>query len=184
MTPWLLICSVAMGMLGTAPTMSRAESESHPAKAWRTLTMVDLRLVGPSQLPTARLWHDRLSGSLRSRSAPFRSSVGGQAAMAANIVIRSPETVVMLSILQVEGACELLPVAPKVLICPMRLVRFDSNGTTIREGKACFVGASAGGAAPRAYASYDPSSRAIRLGVVAGGEAVEGCSQSVPVRGE
>ncbi len=26
--------------------------------------------------------------------------------MAANLVIRSPETVVMLSILQVEGACE------------------------------------------------------------------------------
>jgi hypothetical protein len=110
--------------------------------------------------------------------------MGGQTAMAANLVIRSPETVVMLSILQVEGACERRPVAPQVWICPMRLVRFDAQGTTIREGKACFVGASPGGAAPRAYASYDPGSRAIRLGVVVGGEAVEGCSQSVPVRGE
>lgn len=180
----LLICSLAMGMQGTALTTSRAENEVHPAKAWRPLTMVDLRLVGPSQLPTARLWHDRLSGSLRLKSAPLSSTAGRQAALAANLVIRSPETVVMLSILQVEGACEPLPVAPQVLICPMRLVRFDPQGTTIREGKACFVGASAGGAGPRAYASYDPRSRAIRLGVVVGGEAAEGCSQSVPVRGE
>jgi hypothetical protein len=173
-----------MGMQGTALTTSRAESEVHPAKAWRTLTMVDLRLIGPSQLPTAQLWHDRLAVPSRSKSAPLSSPLGSQAALAANIVIRSPETVVMLSILQVEGACEPRPVAPQVLICPMRLARFDSKGMTIREGKACFVGASAGGAAPRAYASYDPSSRAIRLGVVVGGEAVEGCSQSVPVRGE
>jgi hypothetical protein len=184
MTPWLLICSLAVGMLGIAPTMSRAESEVHPAKAWRSLTMVDLRLVGPNQLPTARLWHDKLAVSSSSKSAPLSSTAGRQAALAANLVIRSPETVVMLSILQVEGACEPRPVAPQVLICPMRLVRFDPNGTTIREGKACFVGASAGGAAPRAYASYDPGSRAIRLGVVVGGEAVEGCSQSIPVRGE
>jgi hypothetical protein len=184
MKRWLLICSLAVGMLGMAPAMSRAESEAHPAKAWRTLTMVDLRLVGPTQLPTARLWHDRLAVSSRSKSAPLNLSVGGQAALAANIVIRSPETVVMLSILQVEGACEPRPVAPQVWRCPMRLLRFDPQGTTIREGKACFVGTSAGGAAPRAYASYDPSSRAIRLGVVVGGEAVEGCSQSVPVRGE
>ncbi len=62
--------------------------------------------------------------------------------MAANLVIRSPEVVVMLSILQLEGACEPRPVAPQVWICPMRLIRFDPSGTTIREGKACFVGAS------------------------------------------
>ncbi len=99
MTPWLLICSMAVGMLGTAPTTSRAESEVHPAKAWRTLTMVDLRLIGPSQLPTARLWHDRLAVPSRSKSAPLSSPLGSQAALAANIVIRSPETVVMLSIL-------------------------------------------------------------------------------------
>jgi hypothetical protein len=184
MTPWLTICSLAVGMLGTAPTMSRAENEPHPAKAWRPLTMVDLRLVGPSQLPTARLWHDRLSGSLRSKSVPLGSPLGGHVALAANIVIRSPETVVMLSILQVEGACELRPVAPQVWRCPMRLARFDSKGTTIREGKACFVDGKTGNAAPRAYASYDPATHAIRLGVMAGGEAVEGCSQSVPVRGE
>lgn len=183
MTPWRLICSLAVGMLGIAPTMPRAETEPHPAKTWRPLTLVDLRLVGPSQLPTARLWHDKLVVPPKAKTVPL-SSPGGQAAMATNIVIRSPETVVMLSILQVEGACEPLPVAPQVWRCPMRLVRFDPNGTTIRAGKACFVGASAGGAPPRAYASYDPSSRAIRLGVVVGGEAVEGCSQSVPVRGE
>lgn len=184
MRRWLSICSLAMGMLGSAPTASRAENEPHPAKAWRPLTMVDLRLVGPNQMPTARLWHDRLGVPSRSKSAPLGATIGGQAAMAANLVIRSPEVVVMLSILQVEGACEPRAVAPQVLICPMRLLRFDPQGTTIREGKACFVDASAGSAAPRAYASYDPTTRVIRLGVVAGGEAVDGCSQSVPVKGE
>lgn len=184
MRRWLLICSLATGMQGAVLTTSRAENEPHPAKAWRPLTMVDLRLVGPNQMPTARLWHDRLGVPSRSRNAPLGATIGGQVAMAANLVIRSPETVVMLSILQVEGACERRPVAPQVWICPMRLVRFDAQGTTIREGKACFVDVPAGSAAPRAYASYDPGSRAIRLGVVVGGEAVEGCSQSVPVRGE
>ena len=180
----LLICTMAGSMLGTAPTMSRAESEVHPAKAWRTLTKVDLRLIGPSQLPTARLWHDKLASSSRSKSTPLSSPLGGQAAMAANIVIRSPDTVVMLSILQVVGGCEARPVAPQVWRCPMRLARFDSTGTTIREGKACFAGNPVGGGAPRAYASYDPVARVIRLGVISGGEAVESCSQSVPVRGE
>lgn len=184
MRRWLLMFPLAMGMQGIAPASSRAENAAHPAKAWRPLTMVDLRLVGPNQMPTARLWHDKLVAPAKTNSAPINSPKGGQTAMAANLVIRSPDTVVMLSILQAEGACEPRPVAPQVWICPMRFARFDSIGTTIREGKACFVGASAGGAAPRAYASYDPSSRAIRLGVVAGGEAVEGCSQSVPVRGE
>lgn len=184
MRRWLLMFALAMGMQGIAPTSSRAENEPHPAKAWRPLTMVDLRVVGPNQLPTARLWHDRLAVFSRSKSGPLSSPLGSQAALAANIVIRSPESVVMLSILQVEGACEPRPVAPQVSICPMRLVRFDPQGTTIREGKACFVDGRTSNAAPRAYASYDPSSRAIRLGVVFGGEAVEGCSQSVPVRGE
>ena len=106
MMRWLSICSLAMGILGTASTTSMAENEPHPAKAWRPLTMVDLRLVGPTQLPTARLWHDRLGVPSRSQNAPLGATIGGQAAMAANLVIRSPETVVMLSILQVEGACE------------------------------------------------------------------------------
>ncbi len=184
MTRCLLMCSLAIGMLGSALTTSSAESKADPAKAWRSLTMVDLRLVGPNQLPTARLWHDKLAVSSSSKSAPLSSPLGSQAALAANVVIRSPETVVMLSVLQVEGACEPLPVAPQVLICPMRLVRFDPQGTTIREGKACFVDGRTSNAAPRAYASYDPINRVIRLGVVAGGEAVEGCSQSVPVKGE
>lgn len=184
MTPWLLLCSLAVGILGIAPTTSKAESEVHPAKAWRTLTMVDLRLIGPSQMPTSRLWHDRLAVSSKSNGAPLSSPLGSQAALAANVVVRSPEVVVMLSILRVEGACEPRPIAPQVLICPMRLVRFDPNGTTISEGKACFVDGKTGSAAPRAYASYDPATHAIRLGVVVGGEAVEGCSQSVPVRGE
>ncbi len=181
MRRWLLMCSMALGFQGITSTSSRAENAAHPAKAWRPLTMVDLRLVGPNQIPTARLWHDRLAPPAKTNSARLTSPMGGQAA---NLVIRSPETVVMLSILQVEGACEPRAVAPQVWICPMRLVRFDPQGTTIREGKACFVGTSTGGVTPRAYASYDPGSRMIRLGVVVGGEAVEGCSQSVPVRGE
>ncbi len=49
MRRWLLMFALAMGMQGIAPTSSRAENEPHPAKAWRPLTMVDLRLVGPTR---------------------------------------------------------------------------------------------------------------------------------------
>ncbi len=35
MMRWLSICSLAMGMLGTALDHSMAENEPHPAKAWR-----------------------------------------------------------------------------------------------------------------------------------------------------
>lgn len=184
MKRWGMICLLVAGMLGLSPTASQAEPPPNSAKTWKPMTMVDLRLIGPNQLPTARLWHDRLAAKSKSNDALLSSSIRGVSAIAANIVIRSPEVIVLLSVLRIDGACDPRPVAPQVWRCPMRLARFDPNGPTIREGKACFAGGNESGAAPRGYASYDPASRTIRLGVIAGGEAVEGCSQSVPVRGE
>jgi hypothetical protein len=175
---------LALAGLGISATAAPAENALRAAKSWQRMTMVDLRLVGPNQLPTARLWHDRFPSIPQSKGSPQFSPMNAMPATAANIVIRSPAVVVMLSILQMDGACDPRPAAKQVWRCPMRIVRFEPSGTTIREGKACFAGGMSGGDAPHAYASYDPATRAIRLGVLAGGEAVEGCSQTVPVKGE
>lgn len=177
-----ILASCILAIFGASAVSVRAQGEPHPAKAWRAMTMIDLRLIGPSQSPTARLWHDRIAVS----SSPTSSRLppGGRSATAANVVIRSPDVVVMLSILHADRTCDSRPVAPEVWRCAMRLVRFDARGTTIREGTACFAHGAGRPEAPGAYASYDASTRMVRLGVLAGREAVEGCSQSVPVRGE
>lgn len=177
-----MLASCVLAMLGGSAVAVRAEGEPHPAKAWRAMTMIDLRLIGPSQSSTARLWHDRLAANASPTAS--RLPPGGRAITAANVVIRSPDVVVMLSILHADRTCDPRPVAPEVWRCAMRLVRFDARGTTIREGTACFAHGTGKPEAPRAYASYDASTRMVRLGVLAGREAVEGCSQSVPVRGE
>ncbi len=69
MRRWLLMCSMALGFQGITSTSSRAENAAHPAKAWRPLTMVDLRLVGPnrSQRPGSGMTGLRL---LRKQTAP------------------------------------------------------------------------------------------------------------------
>lgn len=151
------------------------------------MVLVDLRLVGPRQAPYAGIWADLIAGNnerTRKRTpslAPI-SLAGNAPAQTANIVIRSPEVTILLSIFHAAGFCEAVAGSKAVFRCPMRLVRYERGASSIREGKACFAVREPGRGAAAAYASYDVTARALRLGVLQGTSAVEGCSQSVPVK--
>lgn len=163
----------------------RAEPAGDP-KTWRSMVLVDLRLVGPRQAPYAGIWADLIAGNnerIRKLSpSPALVSLAGNApAQTANIVVRSPEVVILLSIFHAAGLCEEVAGSTAVVRCPMRLVRYERGASSIHEGKACFAVREPGGGAV-AYASYDVTARALRLGVLQRASAVEGCSQSVPVK--
>ena len=165
---------------------TRAEPAGDP-KTWRPMVLVDLRLVGPRQAPYAGIWADLIAANNeRTRKripnlAPV-SLAGNAPAQTANIVIRSPEVTILLSIFHAAALCEAVAGSTAVFRCPMRLVRYERGTSSIREGKACFAVQAPGGGGAAAYASYDVPARSIRLGVLQGASAVEGCSQSVPVK--
>jgi len=165
----------------------RSESHSDDPKAWRAMTVMDLQLVGPQQAFHAGIWNDLISNNNAAQVAaaaktPNLLSIGNPPARAVFVTVRSPQVVVVLSILGAPRLCEPLSGSTSVLRCPMRLIRFENGKSSMREGRGCFAGGKPGSNEPAAYASYDTSSRMIRLGVLTGSSAVEGCSQSVPVR--
>lgn len=165
---------------------TRAEPADDP-RTWRPMVLVDLRLVGPRQAPYSGIWADLIAENnernrkRRPHLAPV-SLAGNAPTQTANIVIRSPEVTILLSIFHAAGFCEAVAGSTAVFRCPMRLVRYERGASSIREGKACFAVREPGGGGAAAYASYDVIARALRLGVLQGASAVEGCSQSVPVK--
>jgi hypothetical protein len=177
------IMSLVVAAGGVEPVLAQVGATD--LKSWRLMTLVDLRLVGPQQAPYAAIWNDLISrNNARFQASRPASVVRNAPAVAANVIIRSPQVTVVLSILHAQVFCERVPASAEVWRCPMRLARFENGQTSILEGKGCFATGKPGAALPIAYASYDMSSRAIRLGVIFEGKAVEGCSQSVPVKRE
>jgi len=156
-------------------------------KAWRVMTLMDLQLVGPQQAFQAGIWSDLIAKNNAVQAAPAGkvarpASIGNAPVSAGFVTIRNAQVVVVLSILGAPRLCEPLASAGTVLRCPMRIIRFENGKSTMREGRGCFAAGKAGSNEPAAYTSYDTATRMIRLGVLSGSSAVEGCSQSVPVR--
>lgn len=165
----------------------RSESPHDDPKAWRAMTVMDLQLVGPQQAFHVGVWNDLIARNNVAEAGaatktPRPPSIRNAPAQTAFITIRSPQVVVVLSILGATRLCEPISGSTSVLRCPMRLIRFENGKSSMREGRGCFAGGKPGSSEPAAYASYDTATRMIRLGVLAGSSAVEGCSQSVPVR--
>jgi len=172
-------------LVGAEGVPGFAQAGSGDPLTWRPLTSIDLRLVGPAQAPFAAIWSDRIGKAhAKAREQGLFTPVGHIRAASLNLVIRSPEVTVVLSILYDGSTCEKIAGATEVWRCPLRLARFENGRTSILEGKGCFAGGRPGGALPVAYGSYDLKARAIRLGVATEGKLVEGCSQSVPVKKE
>lgn len=182
-----VVVSGAVSLLCALIISARAGEDP---KAWRLMVISDLTLPGPQQATLVGIWADQIAannqraGRLQmSTQAPKATVLPANVhARAASVVVRSPDVVLQLSLFEAHGACESVGSSSGVLRCPLRLVRFEKGATTIREGRGCFAAGKAGSVDPVAYASYDPATHMIRLGVIARGEAVEGCSQSVPVK--
>lgn len=180
----LLVSALCTSIFSTAV---RSDSPPDDAMAWRAMTVMDLQLVGPQQVFHAGMWNDLIAKNNAAQAGaaaktPRPLSIRNAPAQTVFITVRSPQIVVVLSILGAGRLCEPLRNSTSVLRCPMRLIRFENGKSSMREGRGCFAGGKPGSSEPAAYASYDTSARMIRLGVLAGSSAVEGCSQSVPVK--
>lgn len=168
---------------------SAVQGETAPVdpRDWRLMSLMDLRLVGPEQAFHAGVWADLIAKNNQAQAVSGSKtaqpiSIGNAPVSTTFVTIRSAQAVVVLSILGAPRLCEPLPNSRAVLRCPMRLVRFENGKSTMREGRGCFAKGKVGSNEPAAYTSYDTTTRMIRLGVLSGSSAVEGCSQSVPVR--
>ncbi len=182
-----VVVSGAVSLLCTPIISARAGEDP---KAWRPMLISDLTLPGPQQASLVGIWADRIAANNQRvgrlpmvGQAPKATVLPANApARAASVVVRSADVVVQLSLFEARGACDDIGSTSNVFRCPMRLVRFEKGTTTIREGRGCFAAGKPGSVDPVAYASYDSTTHVIRLGVIARGEAVEGCSQSVSVK--
>jgi hypothetical protein len=187
-------------LFGFAATTVTSTSRAQAAGLdWRHLVHADLRLVGEVQWPHAELWADKLAANNDhyARLGDRRFAGGNAPAVAAGFVVRSPERVVMLSLLNTVSQCRTLQADARLRIairrCPMRLAIYETagdkktGGQVLDAGSACVLEHAdpARALAPDreagAYAAYDPVSRSIRLGVILSGRAVPGCDLAVPV---
>lgn len=166
---------------------------------WRHLIYADLRLVGAANRPQAELWADKIAANNdhHMRLGGRRFAGGNAPAVAAGFVVRSPERVVMLSLLNTVSQCRTLQADARLRVtirsCPMRLAIYETaggektGGQVLDAGPACVLEhaeparALASDREAGAYAAYDPVSRSIRLGVILSGRAVPGCDLAVPV---
>jgi len=182
-----------------AATVTSAGRAKAAGLDWRHLVYSDLRLVGAAQWPHAELWADRIAANNdHYASLGDRRFAGGNApAVAAGFVVRSPERVVMLSLLNTVNQCQTLEADPRLRVairrCPMRLAIYEAAGDkktagqVLDAGSACILEDADRARAlgpdlqAGAYAAYDPVSRSIRLGVILSGRAVPGCDLAVPV---
>lgn len=186
--------TMALGaaLFSSLPGLAQLPS-TEPGK-WRPVVYADLQLPGETALPYASLWADELRRNNDAYKArgDRRFLVANAPAAESHVVIRSPERVVVLSVLHTVTACTTLrrDVAHATLkSCPMRLAIYENGQSRVADaGRGCFIeyAASQGDAAPdmvrnAALAAYDVESRTIRAGIVFQGQAADECQFRVPI---
>ena len=197
--PLRVLAGATLGLLGTmvlAPVGSALALDLTPdPKAWRPLVETDLGLPGPEARIYAGIWSDILAlNNERLRKAGVSSRlIGNLGARERHVTVRNEQRTVVLTILEAPGVCTRKPgpnLAGRTLMdCPLRLVLFEGERTTIREGVGCALSFEASAARPSGdrrdgtYASYDIATKSIRLGLLIGGIAREECAKIVPIEG-
>lgn len=186
--------TMALGatLFSTATGFAQLPS-SEPGK-WRPVVYADLQLPGEAALPYASLWADELRRNNVAYKAKgdLRWSVANAPAAESHVVIRSPERVVVLSVLHTITACAVLrrdAGLATLKSCPMRLAIYENGQSRVADaGKGCFIeyAARLGRSAPdmvrnAALAAYDIVNRTIRAGIVFQGKAAEDCQFRVPI---
>ena len=186
--------TMALGaaLFSSPPGLAQLPS-TEPGK-WRPVVYADLQLPGETALPFASLWADELrrNNDAYKAKGDRRFLVANAPAAESHVVIRSPERVVVLSVLHTVTACTTLrrDVSHATLkSCPMRLAIYENGQSRVADaGRGCFIeyAASQGGSAPdmvrnAALAAYDIENRTIRAGIVFQGQAADECQFRVPI---
>lgn len=185
--------TIGLAILGALPMVLApvwaAELELSPdPRAWRPLVQTDLRLRGPGNAVYADLWADLIARNNDAARVGISSRpiLGNTPVSEAHFVVRNTETVALLSVLNAHTLCK--PVSSGVIRCPLRLTIYRGGSSSVREGTGCLPLIAVSGTTPGnmssgtgAYASYDVATRSIRYGVLIDHEAIDGCSQTLPI---
>ena len=185
MLPLLLLPMVVEGACAQVATADPS--------AWRPLSYADLQHPAPEALTYADVWHDAILENNQAYAArgDHRYAAENAPATEGHFVIWSPRKSVVLSVLDTATACTLklvrTSVQATVKMCPMRVAIYEGALVrTLDAGRGCYLELASpqAGENPHraaAYAAYDPTTRTLSTGLVIEHEAVDGCSQKIPL---
>ena len=183
-------------LLGAArPVGAPAQTPTPDPAAWRPMAYADLQRPNPAIGTYADIWKDAIGRNNRAYKdrGDHRFADGNAPATEAHFVIWSTRKSVVLSTLDTATGCTLKVVHAAahatIRTCPVRLAIYE--GALVRTmdgGPGCYLervtsppSEAADLDRAAAYASYDPATRTLHTGLVIDHQAVEGCSQTIPL---
>lgn len=188
-------CRAALCAGCLAASAATAQPLTPDPTTWRPLSFVDLRLSSPATRTYADIWRDLIEANNRAYEArgDLRFRGANAPVTEAHFVIWSTSKSVVVSILNTATGCTLKAVAAgaraSVKLCPLRLAIYEGIAVrTLEGGQACFLELAALAAGEMrepdraaAYASYEPATKTIRLGLIIDHRPVDGCSHAIPL---
>ncbi len=159
------------------------------------MAYADLQRPDPATDTYADIWKDAIERNNRAYAdrGDHRFVDGNAPVTEAHFVIWSARKSVVLSVLDTVTGCTLKAVRvaahATIRMCPLRLAIYEGALVhTMDGGLGCYLelaqptaGEVADPNRAAAYASYDPATRTVHTGFVVDHEAVEGCSQNIPL---
>jgi hypothetical protein len=175
-------------------TGAYAQSLTPDPGAWRPMTYADLQKPSAQTATYLDIWKDAIEANNHAYKArgDQRFSDTNAPATEAHFVIWSSTKSVVLSILNTVTGCTLKELraaaGATVKLCPMRIAIYEGlQVRTLDGGRGCFlelapaVPGSNGDAPAASYASYDIATKTVKTGLIIDHQAVDGCSQNIPL---
>jgi hypothetical protein len=195
-TAALLWAMTSLLVVPESHALAQTQTPTPDPGAWRPVSYADLQRPSDATATYADIWRDAIEENNRAYVARGdKRFVGANApATEAHFVIWSPRKSVVLSVLDTATGCTLKEVRAArraaVRLCPLRIAIYEGvQVRTLDGGRACFLelAAPAPGMADDpnravAYAAYDVAGRTIKTGLVIDHQAIEGCSQNIPLK--
>jgi hypothetical protein len=178
--------------MSTVSSLAAAQSFTPDPGAWRPMAYADLQRPSQQTATYIDIWKDAIEANNRRYHARGDDRfLNGNAPVAeAHFVIWSSRRSAVLSVLDTATGCVVKNIDPAahatVKLCPMRIAIYEGvQVRTMDAGHACFLESDASvafdPASSGAYASYEVSTRTVKIGLIVNHAAVEGCSINVPL---
>lgn len=159
------------------------------------MSYADLQQATVDTATYADIWKDAIEDNNRAYLArgDTRYASTNAPATEAHFVIWSARKSVVLSILNTATGCTLKEVQASaratIKLCPLRIAIYEGiQVRTLDGGSACFLelapaaaGAPVDLARTVAYAAYDVATKTVKTGLVIDHQAVDGCSNNIPL---
>ncbi|VVB50332.1 hypothetical protein RHCH11_RHCH11_04197 [Beijerinckiaceae bacterium RH CH11] len=169
-----------------------AQTPTPNPEAWRPISYADLQRPSSATATYADIWKDAIDDNNRAYRArgDTRFASGNAPVTEAHFVIWSPAKSVVVSVLDTATGCTLKDVHALILatikLCPLRIAFYEGiRLRTMDGGRTCFLELARGTAVDPnraiSYAAYDVSTKTVKTGLVIDHQAVDGCSQTIPL---